>query len=128
MFNKPLLALPLLALVACGDAMTYPMELEPEAATAAGTSGTPVDEITLTDEDTINGGRFTVLGPVEATIGKLTAFHPSPTVAQAEQKIRIEAAELGADAVINMRIEDVRICALSWGCRQASGTAVKYSH
>ena len=105
----------------------YPTELEPEAEAAAVTAAPPVAEIRLNDEGTINGGRFTIVSPVEATMGKLTAFHPAPTVAQVEQNIRIEAAEQGADAVINMRIEDVRVCALSWGCRQASGTAVKYT-
>ncbi|MGB1035348.1 MAG: hypothetical protein ACPG7W_03495 [Paracoccaceae bacterium] len=32
--------------------------------------------------------------------------------------------ELGADAVISAQISDVAVCALSWGCRHASGTAV----
>ncbi|MGR3760615.1 hypothetical protein ACUXV3_10860 [Roseobacteraceae bacterium NS-SX3] len=122
------LIIPFLALSACGDAMTYPAELDKEAQAATRAAATPVGEIAVVPGSTINGGQFTVVGPVEATVGKLTAFHPAPTVAQSEQKLRIEAAELGADAVINAEIGEVGICALSWGCRVSTGTAVKFAN
>ena len=114
-----------LAVSACGDAMTYPAQIDNQAGKAeATTASTPVNAVVVTQADTINGGAFTVVGNVNATVGKVTAFHADPTVAQAEQKLRVEAAELGADAVINAEISDVTICALSWGCRKVSGTAV----
>ncbi|GAA6180299.1 hypothetical protein NBRC116594_17370 [Shimia sp. NS0008-38b] len=113
------------ALSACGDAMTYPAAIEKQTEAAA-TAATPVDQIQLTSSNNLNNGQFEILGPVKGTVGKVTAFHPTPTVAQAEQKLRIEAAELGADGVINAKISDVTICALSWGCRTLSGTAVKF--
>ena len=115
-------------LTACGDAMTYPMELDKEAAAASQSAPTPVSQIQVVSGNTVNGGKFTVVGPVKATVGKVTAFHPTPTVAQAEQKLRIEAAELGANAVINASVSDVTLCALSWGCRNATGTAVKFTN
>ncbi len=117
-----------LALSACGDAMTYTGSLEDQAAAAAATASTPVDQIQIVAADTVNGGNFTVLGDVKANVGKLTAFHPNPTEDDARAKLRIEAAELGADAVINAVIGDVGVCALSWGCRVSTGTAVKFTN
>jgi len=125
--KKSFLFAALLGLTACGDAITYPAELDGETAKAAVTQSTPVNSIQVTTADTTNGGKFVVVGPVDATVGKLTAFHPTPTVAQAEQKLRIEAAELGADAVISASISEVKVCALSWGCRTAEGIAVKFN-
>ncbi|KIC12071.1 hypothetical protein RA19_05135 [Leisingera sp. ANG-M1] len=102
--------------------------MDKQAQAAAQTAATPVDQITLERGATINGGSFQVLGAVKTSVGKATAFHPAPTVAQAEQKLRIEAAKLGADAVINTEIGEVGVCALSWGCRSATGTAVKLTN
>ncbi len=115
-------------LTACGDAITYPVELDGETAAASQLAPTPVNQIQVVSSNTVNGGNFTEIGPVKATVGKITAFHPTPTVAQAEQKLRIEAAELGANAVISASVSDVTICALSWGCRNATGTAVKFTN
>ncbi|MGR3620728.1 heavy metal-binding domain-containing protein [Pseudophaeobacter sp.] len=119
------LALPLLLLTACGDDMTYPVEIERETSAAQATSAAPVTQIPVLVSDTINDGKFQVLGPIESTVGKLTAFHPTPTAEQAKQKLQIEAAELGADAVINARIGSVQVCPFSWACRVSTGTAVK---
>lgn len=119
------LALPLLLLTACGDDMTYPVEIERETSAAQAISAAPVTQIPVLVSDTINDGKFQVLGPIESTVGKLTAFHPTPTAEQAKQKLQIEAAELGADAVINARIGSVQVCPFSWACRVSTGTAVK---
>ncbi|MCF6433074.1 MULTISPECIES: hypothetical protein [unclassified Leisingera] len=126
--KKIVLLLPLLALAACGDEFSYPSQLEKQSQTAAQAAATPVDQITLERGASINGGNFQVLGPVKTSVGKPTAFHPAPTVADAEKKLRIEAAKLGADAVINAEVGNVGVCPLSWGCRAASGTAVKLSY
>ncbi|MBO9476532.1 hypothetical protein J7382_03195 [Shimia sp. R11_0] len=112
-------------LSACGDALTYPAEIEKQKEQLEAKAPTPVDQIQITSADTINNGNFEVLGPVKGTVGKATAFHANPTQEQAEQKLRIEAAELNADAIINASISEVKVCALSWGCRELSGTAVK---
>ncbi|ATG46797.1 hypothetical protein CEW89_04020 [Celeribacter ethanolicus] len=122
--KKRFLPLPLLLLTACVEPMAYPGQLDKQAAVAAQSSATPVDQIALTQAATINGGRYKELGQIEASVGKVTAFHPTPSVADAEKKLRIEAAELGADAVINAKIGAPHICPLSWSCRDVSGTAV----
>jgi|GEM_PF-3162721 len=116
----------LLALTACGDAITYPGQLEGQTSDVSQTATTPVDQIQLFESATADGRQFEEIGSVSASVGKPTAFHPSPTVQQAEQKLRIEAAELGADAIVNTSISNVTICALSWGCRNANGTAVRF--
>lgn len=124
--TRILLALPLLMLAACGDEMTYPGEIERETQAAQQAVATPVAQIALVASNTINGGKFKVLGDVSSTVGKATAFHANPTAEMAQQKLRIEAADLGADAVINTKIGEIKVCALSWGCRVSTGTAVKF--
>jgi uncharacterized protein YbjQ (UPF0145 family) len=126
--KKTILALPLLALTACADEFSYPAQLDKQTQAAAQTAVTPVGQIALERGATVNGGNFQVLGAVKTSVGKPTAFHPAPTVAQAEQKLRIEAAKLGADAVINTEIGEIGVCPFSWGCRNASGTAVKLTN
>ncbi len=116
-----------LVLSACGDAMTHPATIEKQSEALATKAPTPVEQIQLSEGSDLNNGHFEVVGPVKATIGKVTALHPAPTVAQGEQKLRVEAAELGADGVINAKVSDVTICALSWGCRNLTGTAVKFT-
>ncbi len=69
---------------------------------------------------------FTPIGPLSVTVNKLTAFHPNPTVEDAMQELRSEAAKLGADAVIEAEISGVKIVPQSWGAREATGIAVKY--
>ncbi|WP_157891236.1 hypothetical protein [Phaeobacter porticola] len=91
-------------------------------------SATPVNEIKLVSSATVNGGNFTSLPPLKTTVAKVTAFHPAPTVAQAQQKLRIEAAKVGADAVIGVNVTGIQVCPLSWGCRHATGTPVKFTN
>ena len=69
---------------------------------------------------------FTVVGPLDVSVNKLTAFHPSPTREAAIARLQEAAAKLGANAVINVSIGDVKVTPLSWGARQATGTAVKF--
>lgn len=69
---------------------------------------------------------YTVIGPVDVAVNKLTAFHPNPSVEQAEIALREEAAALGADAVINVKIGDVGVSMMSWGTRKAEGTAIRF--
>ena len=115
----------LVALAACSEISTAPQNLDKQTAEAEAVSGTSVTDIVLTAADTINGGTFTPVGAIKTSMGKATAFGKTPTVAYAQQKLRIEAAELGADAVINVEISDVTVCPFSWGCRNVSGTAVR---
>ena len=118
----------LTGLAACDDVMTSPAKVDQQAANIETQTQTPLAAIQVLPDASVNGGNFTVLGEISTSVGKATVFGKTPTYADGEQKLRIEAAELGADAVINASISDVTICALSWGCRNISGTAVKFSN
>ncbi|MEO9819969.1 MAG: hypothetical protein ABJQ34_15390 [Paracoccaceae bacterium] len=115
----------LMALSACSEISTAPANLDKQTAAAETLSGTSVNDISLVSANTINGGNFTTIGEIKTSVGKATAFGKTPTLADGQQKLRIEAAELGADAVINVQISDVTVCLISWGCRNVSGTAVR---
>ncbi len=93
-------------------------------ATAQATQTRPPEEIELFAAAPPQA--YTVLGPLKVNVNKLTAFHPNPTVADAEERLRREAAKLGADAVINVSIGEVRVTGMSWGARRATGTAIKF--
>lgn len=69
---------------------------------------------------------YTVLGELDISVNKLTAFHPSPTREAALTRLKEAAAKLGADAVINTNVGEIKVVPLSWGARQATGTAVKF--
>ncbi|MEP2715525.1 heavy metal-binding domain-containing protein [Pseudophaeobacter sp.] len=122
--KRILFALPVL-LAACGDQVTYPAGIERDVQAVERASETPVEQIPVLVSNTINDGKFEVLAELSTTVAKATAFHPNPTAAQARRKLQVEAAELGADAIINARIGNSKVCALSWACRVSTGTAVK---
>ena len=69
---------------------------------------------------------FTVIKPLKVNVNKLTAFHPNPTEQDARDRLRAEAAALGADAVIDVTVSDIKVTPLSWGARTATGTAIRY--
>ncbi len=72
------------------------------------------------------GRTYTEVKKLKIDVNKLTAFHANPTEEDARNRLKQEAAKLGADAVINVEISDVKVTALSWGARTVSGTAIKY--
>lgn len=83
----------------------------------------PTDVAILTSPPS---GNYTVLEELKVTVNKLTAFHPNPTVEQAQLALKKKAASLGANGLIDVTIGEVHIEALSWGARTATGTAIKY--
>ena len=121
----PLLLLVPAFLMGC-DVNTSPAQLESQEEQVQLTASNPVGQIQVLESGTVNGGNFTVLGEVKGSVGKATILGKTPSVADAEAKLRIEAAKLGANAVINAEISEVTVCPLSWGCRNASGTAVVF--
>ena len=125
MMKRILFALPVL-LAACGDQVTYPAGIERDVQAIEQVSQTPVEQLPVLVSDTVNGGKFQVLAELSTTVAKATAFHPNPTADQARRKLQVEAAELGADAVINAQIGTVQVCPFSWACRVSTGTAVKF--
>jgi hypothetical protein len=55
-----------------------------------------------------------------------TVFHPDPTPAHVDEKLREQAAALGADAVILVKYGKVGISWVSYGSLDGSGRAVKW--
>lgn len=56
---------------------------------------------------------YTVVGPLDISVNKLTALHPSPSREAALQRLKEAAAKLGADAVINTSVGEVKVVPLS---------------
>ncbi len=65
------------------------------------------------------------IADLKVTVNKTTAFHPEPTVALVEERLRTDAAKLGASKVVNVEISDSQVSFVSWGTRRGSGVAVK---
>ncbi|MCB1339537.1 MAG: heavy metal-binding domain-containing protein [Pseudooceanicola sp.] len=75
-------------------------------------------------EGPMPAGSYRKLADLRVTVNKTTAFHPNPTREQVIDKLRTDAAKLGADAVIDVAVSEVQISAFSWGTRTGTGTAV----
>ena len=83
------------------------------------------EEIRLTEGD-LPDRKYSSLGDITVTVNKTTLFHPNPTRAMVNQKLKEEAAKLGADAVIHVRYGDLGISAFSWGSLEGKGRAIKF--
>ena len=70
--------------------------------------------------------RYSVIGPIEVTVKKLTMFHANPTKAHANQALAKAARAAGADAVINVTYKS-GVGFTTWGYIDAKGTGVKLS-
>lgn len=82
--------------------------------------------ITLTEGD-IADRAYSVLADLEVTVNKTTIFNSDPTRGQIDERLRQEAAKLGADAVIQVRYGTVGIGLMSWGSLDGRGRAVAFS-
>lgn len=82
-------------------------------------------QVMLTDAD-VSDRRYTSLGDINVTVNKTTVFHPNPTEAMVNDKLREKAAELGADAVILVRYGKGGVSLWSWGSLEGKGRAIKY--
>lgn len=71
-------------------------------------------------------GPHTVIGPVQVSVNKLTAFHPNPTPELARAELQKKAAAVGANAVVNLEITGPHVSLMSWGTVDAKGIAVRY--
>ena len=70
---------------------------------------------------------FKIIGPIKAQVGAATVFSKTPTMDDVNQKLREQAAKMGANAVINISY-DRGISMMSWKALTATGTAVVLSH
>jgi len=85
----------------------------------------PAAEIELVEGD-ITDRPYKSLGDVSVTVNKVTIFNADPTREMVNQRLRNEAAKLGADAVIQVRYGTVGIGALSWGSLDGKGRAIVF--
>jgi len=89
-------------------------------------ASTPIGEIPVVEGE-IDGRSYEVIQDLEVAVHKTLVFLPDPTPAQAEQKLREAAAEVGADAVVQARYSPVRVTFVSWGTLEATGKAVRFT-
>jgi hypothetical protein len=113
----------LAALGACADGWST-SQVSPQAA-AAGRAATPVDQIRVIEGD-ITDKPYKSLGDVSVTVNKVSIFNADPTREMVDQRLRAQAAKLGADAVIQVRYGTVGISALSWGSLDGKGRAIAF--
>src|SRR5215212_5008972 len=66
-----------------------------------------------------------VLGEVSASKGATFAWSPQPEMSEGEEALRKKAAKMGADAVINVKL-DRGVSFWSWKAVKGTGTAIAY--
>lgn len=92
---------------------------------ASGRTVTPVDKIQILEGD-VTERPYKSLGDISVTVNKVSIFNADPTREMVNQRMRAEAAKLGADAVIHARYGTTGISALSWGSLDGKGRAIAY--
>ena len=102
--------------------------VDTDASTPTAMSGQPTqsEKIIVTESD-YSDRKYSSLGDVTVTVNKTTVFHDNPTKEMVNQKLREEAAKLGADAVIFVRYGTLGVSPLSWGSLEGKGRAIKFS-
>jgi len=83
-------------------------------------------EVIITSDDIKQ--KYIVMGKIEVTVNKTTAFHPDPTKELIDLALQEKAAAIGADAVIEVIYHGPRISFASWGTMEGVGTAVQYEN
>ena len=69
-------------------------------------------EVIITSDDIKQ--KYIVMGKIEVTVNKTTAFHPDPTKEIVDSALQEKAAAIGADAVIEVVYHGPRISFASW--------------
>jgi len=113
----------LAALSACADGWST-SNVAPQAA-AAGRAPTPVEKIQIIEGD-VTDKPYKSLGDVSVTVNKVMIFNADPTRQMVDQRLRTEAAKLGADAVVQVRYGTVGMSMVSWGSLDGKGRAIAY--
>jgi hypothetical protein len=85
----------------------------------------PAAEIEIVEGD-VTDRPYKSLGDVSVTVNKVTIFNADPTREMVNQRLRNEAAKIGADAVILVRYGTVGIGVMSWGSLDGKGRAIVY--
>jgi hypothetical protein len=113
----------LLLLGACAEGWSTSSVAKTEA--AAVRPATAPDQIQIIEGD-VTDRPYKSLGDVSVTVNKVTIFNADPTREMVNQRLRNEAAKLGADAVIQVRYGTVGISPLSWGSLDGKGRAIVF--
>ncbi len=83
-------------------------------------------QILITEGD-ITDRPYRVIGDISLTVNKMTLGDDDPTPEVANEKLREEAVEIGADAVILVRYGTVGIGLMSWGSLDVKGRAIAFT-
>ncbi|MEY8875087.1 MAG: hypothetical protein AB9M60_01145 [Leptothrix sp. (in: b-proteobacteria)] len=106
-------------LISLGGCATWP----PAPVEYSVTLTEPAAQLIVTT-GTLPGRRYSVIGPIEATVQKESIREKDPTRAQVNQLLADKARQLGADAVISVKYTAGANLS-SWGYLEAKGMAVK---
>ena len=97
---------------------------------AARTEAEPVKkkakDVIVTTGD-ITEKKYRILGDLDVTVNKTTIFNADPTKEGVNEKLKEEAAALGADAVVLVRYGTVGVSLFSWGSLGGKGRAVVFT-
>lgn len=86
---------------------------------------TSVDKVALFEGDVADRA-YEAIGDISVSVNKTTIFHRDPTREAVAERLKQEAAKLGADAVIHVRYGTVGISPVSWGSLNGKGRAIVY--
>lgn len=95
-----------------------------EEAAAGIQTGQPQKDIQILTSGEVFSKKYQELQRIEISIKKLTAFHADPTREMANAELKKKAAQIGADAVINVQYQS-GIGLMTWGYIDAQGTGVR---
>jgi hypothetical protein len=114
----------LLLLAGCSSYATG--SANPTTTTAAVNQPRDPATVMVTEND-ITTRPYEVVGEVNVSVRKTTIFNPDPTKEKVNEAMQVQAAKLGADAVILARYGTVGIDLVSWGRLDGSGRAVRFA-
>lgn len=95
------------------------------AVEATKAAAVPVNSIVISEGD-VTDRKYTSMGDITVAVNKMTVFNADPTREQVNEKLREEAAKLGADGVLFVRYGTVGISMMSWGTLEGKGRAIKF--
>lgn len=116
-----------LAVLATGCAAWHTSEVTNTNPTVQKIAVTNAKDIILTEGD-ITDKKYIVLGDITVTVNKTTVFNADPTKEMVNEKLKEEAAKLGADAVTQIRYGSVGISLMSWGSLDGKGRAIQFTY
>ncbi|MEO5573960.1 MAG: hypothetical protein ABIR48_05710 [Gammaproteobacteria bacterium] len=125
-FASVFISLLLISLAGCATWSTSSVDGNSTAKSSAAIKPTLSEKILVTESDITNRA-YSSLGDITATVNKTTIFNADPTKELVNQKLRQEAAKLGADAVVLVRYGKGGVSFMSWGSLEGKGRAIKFN-